>query len=245
MPPAQSPLATRLPRWLVWVASLAILFHLGAVTFRVLAVPSGPWPSMEGLTMYSPPQFAFTITSSTLPGYLQPLKLAHHYHFDTNRPGQPGVYFTVKLRDEAGSEIATVEVPNKNAPCWVRHREEMLARWLGNDIPVPPPQGEVIAPPQGQVPTVQIWDPGDNRALKLRTVPEHLVPRDRPVMRPSEFALVLARSYSRHLCRHHGAASAELSRHHKDAYPPNVLSLDNIPAGAFDEQVSIFGEYRP
>src|SRR5205807_5288670 len=110
------------------------------------------------------------------------------------------------------------------------------------DRPLPPPQSEVIAPPGEQTPTATIWEGVENRRLVLKTIPEHLVPRDRPVMRPSEWTLLLARSYARYLCRTHGAASAEVIRHSREPMSPVVLFLDNVQAGAFDELISDFGD---
>ena len=83
------------------------------------------------------------------------------------------------------------------------------------------------------------------RGLVIRQVPEHLVPRDRPVFRPGDWSLLLARSYARHLCRAHGAASCEIVRHSQEPIPPMVLFVgDNIQAGAFDELISNFGEMK-
>jgi hypothetical protein len=81
--------------------------------------------------------------------------------------------------------------------------------------------------------------------LRLKSVPQHLAPRDRSVFRPSEWSLLLARSYARHLCRAHGAASAEIVRHTREAIPPAVLFFDDAPPEAFEELVSTFGEVSP
>src|SRR5438309_5770929 len=47
--PARNPL--------IAVASLAILFHFGAVIVHALAAPSGPWPGPDGISMAGPPSF--------------------------------------------------------------------------------------------------------------------------------------------------------------------------------------------
>jgi hypothetical protein len=233
-----------LSQGLVVLGSLAIAFHLLAVTLGVLAAPSGPWPAMDGVNLATPPQFAFSAHALVRP-YLQLVKMTHNYHFLTNRPGAPGAYFEARLWDAAGQELATVRFPDASANLWVRHRQGLLARALADDQPVMPPQGEVIAPPQQQVPTVPIWDMVENRRLTIRRVPEHLIPRDRPVFSPSEWSLLLARSYGRYLCRAHGAASAEVVRHTRDPIPPAVMFMDNVQAAAFDELISTFGEVRP
>jgi len=244
MPQPPSPTADTLPRWLVLVGSLAIVGHLFVVCARVLAAPSGPWATPEGAELYSPPQFAFSINEATLP-YLRLFRLTHDYHFPTNRPRLPGVYFEVRLRDEAKRELAVIMVPEPGASTPVRQRQALLARALADDQPVVPPPGEAIAAPRQEWPTVQIWeplDPAQPRIGKLTTVKEHVLPRDRPVFRPSEWSLLLARSYGRYLCRTHGAATAELVRHVRDPYPPVILFLDNPQPGAFDSAISNFGE---
>jgi hypothetical protein len=238
--PASDP-ARGMPRWLIFLGSLAIAFHFLAVVCGALAAPSGPWPTMEGSNLATPPQFAFSLDYLTRP-YLKLVKMTHNYHFATNRPGMPGSYFEARLKDESGRELATIQIPDANANFWVRHRQALLAQGLADDQPVQPPPGEVIAAPNQALPNVPIWDAVENRRLKIRTVPEHLIPRDRPVFRPSDWSLVLARSYGRYLCRAHGAASVEIIRHTQESIPPVVLSLDNVQAGAFDELISNFGE---
>jgi hypothetical protein len=59
-------------------------------------------------------------------------------------------------------------------------------------------------------------------------------------MRPSDWALVLARSYGRYLCRTHGAASAEIVRHTREPVSPAVLFGMRPPPNAFDEYVATF-----
>lgn len=231
-----------IPRWLVFPASLALAFHFGAVICGALAAPSGPWPSMDGPPEpFSPPQFAFSLAELTRP-YLKLVKMTHNYHFVTNRPGIPGASFEVRLKDAEGQELTTVQIPEPGANRWVRHRQALLAQGLADDQPIMPPPGEVIAPPLRAVPTVPIWEPADKGKLVIRTVPEHLIPRDRPVFRPSEGSLLLARAYGRYLCRTHGAASAELIRHWQQPIPPAALTMDTFQAGAFDEVISNFGE---
>ena len=128
----------------------------------------------------------------------------------------PGVFFEAELKDDTGSVIKTVKFPDDKANFWLRHRQLLLARALFEDLPVQPQRGEAIAPPKQMPPSVEIWEPGQGNVLRLRAVPEHLVPRDRTVFRPAEWSRLLARSYARYLCRMHGAASAEIIRHTKD-----------------------------
>ncbi len=232
-----------LPSWLVAVGSVLIAGHLLTFGVSVLAAPSGPWWTPMGQETLGPPQFAMSIDEVTRPLYLRPLKMTHNYHFLTNRAERPEVYFEVRLKNEVGEEKETLRFPDKDANPLVRHRHELLAWHLLDDRPMPPPAGEVIPAPGQQVRKVQIWEPGMDRIGRLRTVEEHLIPRDRPVVvRPSELTLTLARSYARYLCRMHGAASAEIIRHSKEPLSPFVLSQPDMPPGAGEELVASFGE---
>jgi hypothetical protein len=239
------------PRWITLLGSVAIAFHFTALTVNALAAPSGPWPGMDGPNMATPPQFAHSLASWLTPTYLQDVKLTSDYHFRSNRTGQAGVYFVVRLKDGAGNLIVVhdadgkerqLRFPDPDANPWVRFRQETLAGWLAPDQPVIPPQGEVIPAPHEKVPEVAIWEMNENQVLHLRSVPEHLVPRDRPAFRPTDWSMLAARSYARYLCRKYGAEKAEFIRHTREAMPPAVLFVDNIPASAFDLLVSHFGE---
>lgn len=235
--------APPMSRPLVVVTSAAIVFHLGSVLTNVLAAPSGPWP--PGGNLATPPQLAYSLNRELAPRYLEPLKFTHNYHFASNRPGRPGVWFEVRLADESGREMMTLRFPDQNANSSVRHRQSLLALALADDQPIAPPAGEWIAAPGREVPTVPIWELAGDRELRLRSVPAHLVPRDRPVYRPSDWSLVLARSYVRHLCREHGAEKGEVIRHTREAMPPAVMFERDIPPDAFGELVSRFGEVTP
>jgi hypothetical protein len=169
--------------------------------------------------------------------------MTNNYHFLGNRPAMPGVSFEVRLKDESGNDLRTLSFPEANSNFWVRHRQSVLARGLADDQPVEPPQGEMIPAPNRSAPTAQIWEMAGDQRLELRRVPEHLVPRDRPVFRPSERSLLLARSYARYLCREHGAAKAEFIRHTGEPITPAVMFTSGPPpAVAFSELLSNFGE---
>lgn len=231
-----------LPNWLLALGSAAVAGHLFILGVSVLAAPSGPWPTPYGADMAVAPHFALIIDELTRPAYLWPLKMTHNYHFMTNRAETAGVFVEARLKDESGAVVKTIRFPDRDANPWVRHRQELLARHLLEDRPLPPPAGEVIPAPGQQVQTVQIWDMGPDRVLSLRSVQQHLVPRDRPVFSPSDLSLVLARGYARYLCRTHGAASAEIVRHSKEPLSPVVLIQPSAPPGPEEELIASFGE---
>jgi hypothetical protein len=231
------------PRWLILVGSLAIAFHLLMVGFGALAAPSGPWVQNEGQILM-PPRLAFLVVSSeSVQTYLKAIRMTADYHFPSNVTWLPGVYLEVRLKDEEGKEVAKVKMPDDNANPWVRHRQLLLAQQLRNDEPITRSPSEVIAAPGQKVPRVQFWEPDGPNRLKLKTTDINQVPLDRQVLGPSDWMFLLARSYARYLCRTHGAVRAEIIRHHQDPIRPFVLSGENVPAGAFAEITSNFGEF--
>jgi len=237
------PLVARpLPGWLIFLGSLVILFHLFALSLYVLAAPSGPWPAGMGVNMAQGPQFAVVINNALTPYYLRPLKMTHNYHFLSNRPAYPGVKAEVRLKDSNGDVIKTVQLPDPKANFWVQHRQLLLVRALADDQPVEPPQSEPIPGVGMKTAKVDIWDGTGEWSLVIKSVPQHLVPRDRPVMRPSGWSRLLAHSYVRYLCRQTGAASGEVFRTTRDPIMPNLFSMEDTPPGTFGTLVSNFGE---
>jgi hypothetical protein len=229
-------------------ASAALVFHLSSVAVLALTYPSGPWPMSEGgADRVAPPRFAVTLFQ-TWPGeYVKAVQMARgfSYHFPTNRPGEPAVALAFRLRYDDGREAETVPLPDPRANFWVRHRQGLLAKALSMDLPVMPPQAERAPAPGAEPPSVPIWevDKGARNRLVLRAIPEHEIPRDRPVFRPSDLSMVFARSYARHLCQSRGAAGAELVRYHQDPIPPGILFMDEPPPeAAFEKVQSNFGE---
>jgi hypothetical protein len=255
MPPAPSPHGPALPRWLIVAGSAVIVFHLVAIVIPTLDMPGGPWATPMGRTASSPPEFAHAAAGvADLHGDY--LRVVHGYHFVSNRPGDiPGVRFEAVLRDKDGNVTKTLTFPDPDANPWVRHRQEVLASSLAPDLPAEKPASDIIAPP-GQKPLmVDIWAmPGEdftsnagppggagdrNPPLHLERVPQHRL-RYRDYARPSEWSLVLARSYARYLCRTNGSASAEIVRHTRNAVGPDVLfGGDQVD---LTEIVASFGE---
>jgi hypothetical protein len=189
--------------------------------------------------MADPPSFALSVDQPLVRGYLKPLKLTHNYHFSGNRPIAPGVYLEVNLKD-ANGELRTFRFPDPKTDAWVRHLQALFAQGLVPDQPIAPPQGEAIPAPHQQVRTVPIWDLAGEQSLRLNRVPEHLIPRNRPVYGPTEWSLVLVHSYARYLCRQHGAARAEVIRHSREAIHPTAIG--NSPPMAFTDLIANYGD---
>lgn len=220
-----------LSRWLAIAGSLLIAYHLGAVGLNALAAPSGPWPTMEGADVTMPPLLVGRPHEQVALPYLRAIKMTHNYHFRSNRVGMPEAFLEVQLQNASGDVVKTVRVPDPDAPAILRARQAALARWVIEDMPVQPNMGEKIPAPNAKVPEIPIWEPVPmtDRKLALNRVPENLVPRDRPVARPSEWSLIVVRSACRYLCRVHDASQAEVVRHSKEAIPPRVLYEAQAP----------------
>jgi hypothetical protein len=264
MSQAAVPSPRQVPTWIVVAGSVAICFHLGVVAVNVLAAPSGPWPGPEGPAPTEPPAFAQNL-NVLAPTYLAGLKINPNYRFESNRPEAPGVYFIARVKDAAGSVVATVRVPDPDANPWVRYREGRLAQWLGQDMMVPPPQAPKLPAPGQQPSLVTYWKKtAGEHTFQLVEEPEHLVDRRGPAFQPSPMSLLMARSYTRFLCRAHGGTSVEIERHMKAPIPLSLLfpnanrpdankSLDPITPTllsppereALEENTHSFGELRP
>ncbi len=196
MTPQTSKPSRPLPTWIIRLGTALVTVHFLALGMLVLAAPSGTWPTRFGESMSPGPMFAEKITSVVKPIYLDPLRLTNNYHFAGNRSLVSAVYFEARLKDAQGSVIKTIRFPGDSGSFWRRQRYKVLAMGLGSDIPVQPPGGEVIPAPGQQMEKRIIWDISDPKMWKLSEVPEHLVPKDHPVMRPSEWSLLLARAYA-------------------------------------------------
>jgi hypothetical protein len=213
------------------------------MSIHVNSEPTGPRSEPTiGVTPAEPPTFAKVVDDVTARSYLYPLKMTHDYHFPSNRPASPGVTFEARFKDRSGKPV-TLRFPDPEASAAVQFRQQMLAYGLADDMPVTPAQGEMIPPPGGAVREVQFWEMGPDRMLQLRTVPEHMVPRNQPVMQPREWSLLLARSYARHLCRVHDVRSVEIVRRSKDPVSPMVLVVPALPGGPPAELVATFGAF--
>ncbi len=235
-----------LPLWMTGAGSLLAVGHLLALGLLALSAESGPWMMSNGVPSTAlGPEFATRITANvTVPCYLQPLRMTHNYHFESNKPITLGIYFEVRLKDADGTVFRTLKFPEDKANFWVRHRQNILAFGLGNDQPLQRRGTEVIPAKGAKMPTAEYWDKSDVENWRLKQVEEHLLPRDQTYERPSEEAKKLAQAYMRYLCREHKAASAELIRYHRQGIPPMVLLMGAPPAEAFAASKSHFGDYR-
>lgn len=229
-------------RPLYWFASAWLIFHWLAVLANVLAAPAGPWTSETGYV--PPPRFARELFAIELPlhgsnptggrrnpqplrDYLAGLKLLHNYHFVENMRAER-TQFEARLLDANGAELLSLTFPDANAGAAVQHRQFLLAQNLVEDRLIEPPPGEYIPAPNQPPTRVDFWDIGDDRTGTLGRIDQHLI-RDVMVRRntdlyaPTPWAMVMARSYARYLCRLHGATTVELIRVTRDHVSVELL----------------------
>lgn len=247
----ESPISQRVPGWLILIGSAGIVFHLFVVGVNALAAPSGPWPSPQGSMTVMPPVLAMNISSTLSPYYLEPLKIPHNYHFETNRPGAEEVRMEAILKDENGKPFKTLQFPDPSANSWVRHRQAEMVHWLSMDQPVELEMTEKVMP-SGQEAKLVIWNDNPDKPkendLYREFVSEPEVRQKRvrrPIFRPSEWSLFLVQSYARFLCQTHGAAKVEMVRIHRSPLWPDLMTqpTGSVPPEALRPIRSSYGEY--
>ncbi len=78
--------------------------------------------------------------------------------------------------------------------------------------------------------------------VSIREDQEGNLPRNGPLVQPPEWAVLVAKSYMRFLCRKHGARSAELVRRSQEPIYPAYMFLSSPPQNAFTEIAANFGD---
>lgn len=254
---ASSP-GAGMPGWLLHAASVLICLHFLAVGVLTLSASSGPWSTNYGPSPALAPQFAISLSEGT-GQYLQPLGMIHTYHFDSSRVQVPTIYVEALIYDDKGELKETLRLPDPKANPWVRERQKALVTALGDDQTFQPAQGEAIpAPGQKSIPQVNFFFPATPKSMvfELYQEDENRVPRERPTLfRPSEWSLILVKSYARYLQKERKAARVELVRHSKQPLSPALmmphpgfpgkLIVDQPPPDTFEELVCNFGDGNP
>ena len=158
MPAAPPDERLSLKPWHMALGSVVILLHLAAVAVCGFMMLSGPWPTPMGDSPALPPQFAQTAYRAAGPVYAQGLRIGANSRYMTNRPGmQPAIQFEVLLKDDKGALVKRLKFPDPEANFWVRHRQDVLALWLGNDGMMQPLEGEIIAAPGQKLERRTVW----------------------------------------------------------------------------------------
>ncbi len=235
-----------LPVWLKIGGSIFAVWHVAAVALLAIGAPSGPWMHPRfGFVQADGPRFAAVVNNSfTYPLYLEPLRMSHNYHFESNRLQVPASYLEVHLKDELG-KVTMVKIPDDKANFWVRHRQAVLAKSLANDLPPMQrdPTPKLLPAGQEEVKDVEVWEPGPNNIMTI-ALETRSDAQKKQSARPAPLSKVLAESYMRYLCKEHKAVSAELVRCTQPQPIPTWLFMPSIPPEDFAVLKHHFGEYR-
>jgi hypothetical protein len=233
--------------------SVIIFVHFTAIAVNMLAEPSGPWPTLDGMGvgLADSPAFITEGMAETARQYAMAVRLGETGRFPSNRLQPLQVHLEAILYDDKGEKIGERILPDPNAAPWNRNREQIIAQALANDIMRPNPGTEAI-PPAGQDPVkVPVWRPAkpNDPVQQLTQVPVHLLtrPPDPPDWGPSEWGLNLSRSYAVYLCRSTGAASVEIRRHWRYQPAPFMIQSDSGKLGPGEleqlgERISSYGK---
>jgi hypothetical protein len=242
--PSKPPKALPLP-WKIG-GSVFAMFHLLAVGLWALSAQSGPWflPRFNRAAESLGPQFATVVSSDfTRPYYLEPLRMTHNYHFESNKVQKPGIYFEVQLKNAEGLVIKTLRFPDEKASFAIRHRQEVLAKGLASDLPPLERGTQAIAPPNAEAKKMEIWEGDKEGVFRIKLVDKSEA-QEKQAWRPNPWSKMLAHSYMNYLCREHKAASAALVRFTQQQPIPSYLIWPTIPATEFNVTQNQFGEYR-
>lgn len=220
------------PTWAMILGSVAILCHFICALISALNSNSGPWPLPNNIvSMADPPQFAFTAGEMVSGYYQRILKNTSAFRFTSIKQEVNEIMFDAVIRDANGVVVAKRSIPDPEAPEAIRYRQRLLAQQLGNDIPLPPPEGVIIAPAGQKLPTLRWWQPENDRNFILRQDNPNAVPRNQEFRQPNPWQFIVAKSYARYLSRQYANSKIELRRYWYDPVFPMVL-IENTPPTA-------------
>lgn len=221
------------PTWMMVLGSLAIAIHLLLAFIMTLNEPSGPWPVDGAGIPADPPRFVREIGNYWLTNlYHNSVRSNHSFHFSSNRQEGQEISFDGLIKDDKGTVIKKVSIPDPEAPSSIQVRQRLLAQQLGNDEPLPPQQGVIIAAPGKELEPIRWWHQEADRRYILKTENPNAVPRNQSFMHPTDAQLIIARSYSRFLSRQNAGAKVELTRSWYNPIMPMVLVNDPPPNAA-------------
>lgn len=232
------------PIWLKLIVAPLIAFHLATLVGLVLSSQSGPWVFPFGEDKAHEPFFAAKLYEATY-GYLDLLRLQDDYHFPTHRANKGTAQrLEVRLKDGSGKEIRTIRLPDPNASPWTRHRQQLLVDIIADYQAISPPEGESIPPPGAKVPMVQYWKSAGPRSMQLKSIEQHLLPRDEELHAPTPYARTAVQSLAQALVKQTGAKTAEIVWHSKPYVGAVALMKDRPKSNAdeFQEYSANFGD---
>lgn len=221
------------PTWMMVLGSVAIALHLLLAFILTLNQPSGPWPVQGAGLPADPPRFVSGIGNHWLTNlYHNTVRSNHSFHFSSNRQEGQEISFDGLIKDDKGTVIKKISIPDPEAPSSIQVRQRLLAQQLGSDEPLPPQTGVIIAPAGKELEPVRWWHQDADRRFILKTENPNAVPRNQSFMHPTDAQLIIARAYSRFLSRQNAGARVELNRNWYDPILPMVLVNDPPPNAA-------------
>lgn len=219
------------PTWMMALGSVAIAIHLLLAFILTLNEPSGPWPVQGAGMPADAPRFASGIGNHWLTNlYHNTVRCSHSFHFSSNRQEHQEITFEGLLKDDKGTVVRKVTIPDPEAPSSIQIRQRLLAQQLGNDEPLPPQQGVVIAAPGQELKPIRWWHQDADRRYVLKVDNPNAVPRNQNFMHPTDGQLLIARSFARFLSRQNGGGKVELNRYWFDPVLPMALFNDPPPS---------------
>lgn len=103
---------------------------------------------------------------------------------------------------------------------------------------------KLLLPPMLMDPTKKVDAPNQKlRLVTIREVQRGILPRNRPLESPSDWSLILAKSYTRYLCRKYDAESGEIIRYSQAPIMPVLMFVRTPPQDAFIRTEANFGEF--
>lgn len=217
------------PAWVMVLGSIAIAVHLFFALISSLFASSGPWPTPMGSSEVLPPQFAISVGANLAEPYQRLLKATHSFRFPSIKQEMLEIGFEAIQRDANGNVVSKRVIPDPDASGAIRYRQQLLAQQLGNDIPLPPPQGVIIAAVGEKLPTLRWWSPDGDHRMVLKQDNANAVPRNQNFMQPSPWQYIVAKSFVRYQQRQNNLGHVEIIRSWYEPIMPMVLIEREAP----------------
>ena len=115
---------------------------------------------------------------------------------------------------------------------------------LAPDDRLPPPATEPSPAPGQSARYITVFQSSMQQGIRLHSIEEHLVDRNRIVFIPTRRAMARARSYARYVCRTRSAAQIELFRFTRLPIPPDyLLTSDRLQPGNLESLRDSFTDF--
>ncbi len=186
-----------------------------------------------------PPLFASKLKPTVNP-YLQLVRMTSDQRFSNQIIEKFVCKLEVKLRDQGGKELQTIQFPSPDASQSVQLRQSMLAQKLWRIERIE--QSGTLVPTRENKKMLPYWRDVDGQNMVLDEIAQHLT-LGKDLDRPSDSAITLARSYGSYFATQQQAKSAEVVRHMRRTTWPIALmaDLDALRSYLGDTKICSFG----